>query len=323
MALFSRTKQKDVGKTFLLIDIENGSAATGLVHLSAGEGPKLFGEKRVHAPLVTAVHAAALARSLDRALEEALVHTSEAAAYLRGHEETAHAGELAGALVFLHAPWSSFTRSGDSLRWEFDQELIQLLEHRIAARIHPGITTYHPFGRAAAHGAQYISDEPVLVANMTGELMELLLAEGGSIRGRATMPVGHRTVLRTLMSHGNMTAPEAESALGVTHLHTEHPFIEPLEASAKHYAALFNEVARELLPAQQVPHLLVIGSHRASDWLARALTKHIDHDLFTPTGTVRVLKARNLEPHVIVHPSTHDVPLMLETLFVHNAQHRI
>lgn len=325
MALFSRSTphKEDRGKTFLIIDVENGSVATGLAHISAREEPKLFGEKRVHAPLMTAVDATALAHSLDKALEEALTHTSETAVYARNNAEHPEAGELSSALVFLHAPWSSLVRSDQKLRWEFDQALMDLLHRRIATRIDPETISYHPFGRAVAHGGQYISQDPILIANMTGEIIELLLADQGSILGRATMPLGHRTVLRTLASHGNLTASEADSALKVTHLHNAHPFIEPLNASAKHFADMFNTVAHDLLPeGGKVPHLIIINAHHAGDWLARALSRHVDTTLFTPGGTVRTLKARHLEPHVLVHPTTHDVPLMLETLFVHNAQHR-
>ncbi len=325
MGLFSRNKphKEDRGKTFLIIDVENGSVATGLAHISQQEEPKLFGEKRVHAPLMTAVDATVLAHSLDRALEEAITHTTEAAAYARMNPEHPEAGDLSGALVFLHAPWSALTRTEGRLRWEFDQALINLLDRRIATRVDQNSVSYHPFGRAAAHGGQYIAQDPILIANLTGEIIELLLADQGSILGRATMPLGHRTVLRTLASHGNLTPHEADSALKVTHLNTNHPFVEPLNASAKHFASLFNTTAGELLPpGGKVPQLLIISPHHAGDWLARSLSQHVDANLFTPGGTVRTLKARHLEPHVIVHPTTHDVPLMLETLFVHNAQHR-
>ena len=98
-------KSPPEGNTFLIVDIESGSVASALAHISLTEAPKLFGEKRITLPVQASLSSSQLARDTTRALEESLAHVSETAAYLRLAPNTAHVGTLRGAHIFLSAPW--------------------------------------------------------------------------------------------------------------------------------------------------------------------------------------------------------------------------
>lgn len=320
-ALFWKKKSPIAGgKTFLVVDVENGSVASGLAYLSS-DGPKLFGEKRLELPLARTISSEQIARDVERALGDALAYTSEVAAYLRIREETAAAGALSGAIVFLSAPWVSLGRGSSGLRWEFEPEFALLLHRVIESHLPPHRISFHPFGRAAAHAADYLTLGVTLVVNVTGEVAELLLCEKGKALARATIPLGRHLFMRTLRSHALVSLPEARSALSLAHESDAHPYQEPLDAAARDFAEVFSDGVQSLLGGPRPGTILVVAPEHAP-FLARALAAHLDGEVVGSGTVVRALGLRHLEPHVAAHETTRDVPLMLETLFISGQKSR-
>lgn len=324
-ALFSKRKEKSshtaskIGKTFLVVDIENGSVATALAHTSQGEAPKLFAEKRVQLPISQSVSSERLARQLGRALEEALTHTTEVASLVRSNSETASMGDITGSAVFFGAPWATLTRGDGRLRWEFEPEFLSQVEHTVESRTAPHLIQFHPFGRAVAHTTQKMMSGTVLTCIVTGEVAELVLTEGGRVIGRATVPIGAHTLVRTLQSHAGATVPEAHSALRLATQADAYPFPEAFDAAASTYAEHFSDAARDLLQNVRTDTVLIVAPSNISSWLARALSQRVNAtELFPHGGAIRALRPHHLVSHVTIHPNTDDVPLMLEAMFIND-----
>jgi hypothetical protein len=220
-------------------------------------------------------------------------------------------------VVFVSAPWTSLNKGETHLEWELDQELLEMLRRKLQHRIAPHRIEYHPVGRSLARGLETIAHEPVLILHATGEVSELLIAQEGKVLGRATLPIGIHTVLRTLQSHGGLTFHEAHSALKLA----KHPtagklYVEPLSAAGDHYASAFLDIAREVITDTGASKIFVVSSHTGADFIARAISQE-GSALFPHGGSVRALQSHHFEPYVAAHPTNKDVQLMLETLFIH------
>ncbi|HVU79941.1 MAG TPA: hypothetical protein VHD37_01095 [Candidatus Paceibacterota bacterium] len=308
-------KKKPAGATVAIIDVENGSVAAALAELSRRDAPRLFAETRVPLPVPRTHSAQSLARAADRAIEEALVHVSEVSSRMRAHEAHAGPASIAHVAGFFSVPWASLNLDGKHDLTPFMQDAV-----RNAARATLGERkmSFHPFGTAALHGAASLfqADMPDLVCIVSGETTELLLAPGGMLKARATLPFGLNTLLRTLMSHGGVSATEARSYvnLGAPILHA---LGEASAHAAAHFAAEFADAARQLMRAAPARGVLVIAPAPAEAWFARALEGDEALSSIFPEGsTVRTLRASHLQPYFSGHGPRPDLPLMLEALFV-------
>lgn len=76
-------------------------------------------------------------------------------------------------------------------------------------------TTFHSFGLPASHALQVLKPDisDALLLDIGAEVTEVLQMKHGALVGRATAPVGSNLYLRTLKTHADMGAAEADSAL--------------------------------------------------------------------------------------------------------------
>ncbi len=323
-ALFglSAGRQKSISKsdkTFLFIDVENGSVASALARISKKEPPRLFGERRVQLPVFHPISSQELAYKIDSTIKEALAHTSEVAARMRHNPETAAMGHITEARIFLSAPWARSSIGEKGLQWDYEPEILSLLQknaHIFAVDVQ---ILAHPFSRAAASAAFAFSEEETLLCIVTGEVIELVLVDQGLVLGRATIPFGLHTVLRTLQSHAGLSLQEALSALRLLHLENthSHPYYEPMGASARHFAEEFSDAAEDLLEVSHARTILVLAPETVGDWFAKALTGNDRSTaLFPDGGVVRTLRPKHCIPYLAAHAEAPDLHLMLETMFI-------
>jgi hypothetical protein len=314
----------DSGESTLIIDVENGSVASALAHFSQREQPRLFGESRVELPVMHSVSSEALSRQIDRALEAALVETGSEAARLRRDKSTARYGRVGSVKIFLHAPWTIAVQGKNGISWSHEPSVRTQLYRCVGTVADTALVSFEPFGRAAAHAVHPHVRGEALVANVTGEVLELILARNGHVLGRATTPVGLHTILRTLKSHAGLSVREAQSALALAH-HAEDPtyrYAQPLAAAINHFANEFSDVAQELLMHSDAQSILVLAPGNTADWFARALTTHPrTHALFPDGGVVRALRPRHFSTYLTAHAPEADVPLMIETMFINSTRH--
>lgn len=326
--LFGESKRdKNVPKqgTILILDIESGSVAAGLVRISQKNPPKLFAETRVHIPILKTRDALVLAKEVGRATEEALAHVSLIAARIRTNNKLAGVGEVTRASVFLGTPWSDLAL-GRNPGWNHEPVLVARIQKTLSAFFGDMPTSFHAFGTAAIHSLNTLfePDGHFLLCNINGEVAELLSVQDGALRGRATIPVGTRLLIRTLQSHGGMSAAEAHSAL--TLARNAPIYTEPLSAAADHFSAAFRESIKNIAEHGQIRGTLIIAPEPAGSWVARTLAEQLkeeNNNPFAPGATVRALHAHHLTPHLAAHGPTPDLYLSMEALFVDNHFNRI
>jgi hypothetical protein len=313
--IFGKKKTKG-GKTVAIVDVESGSVASALARLSRGEAPRLFAEIRVPIPILHTRDSVALAHAVEKAAEEALSHTSEVAARIRAHGRLAEQGEIERAAIFFAPPWASMHLSGGTADYaEPLERMARSLAHSLIGDVP---ITFHPHGTAAAHGAVliYPSDAPTVVCIVSGEVSEILLVSPGQLLGRATVPVGQRTLLRTLVSHGGVSSAEALSYLALANRDI-HPLSEPLASAEDHFASLVADAARDLKGAGELSGIIVLAQEPTSELYARALGRHAGMaELFPQGGTVRAMRPAHAMPYIAAHARMPDLTLLLETLFV-------
>jgi hypothetical protein len=290
--------KKKSGKTIALVDVDSSSVGSALMHLSRHEAPKLFGETRVDVPLLTTRDAHLLARDIERAVHEALLHTSAVAARLRAHEAVASHGEVESAAVFFSPPWASMHLSGGTA--DFVEPMRRAAHLSVGATLGQIPTSFHPLGTAAAHGSVLIfpNEAPILLCIINQEVTELLIVSPKTLLGRATVPAGSHVLLRTLMTHGGMDREEARSYLRLPRRNDDQ-YSEPLKSSSDFSGIIV--IAQEPLP----------------ELLARALARHEGlAELFPEGGTVRAIRTQHVMPYIAAHARTPDLSLMLEALFI-------
>jgi hypothetical protein len=318
-ALFKKSNAQR-GTTTLIVDVENSSVASALAHTAKRESPRLFGENRVELPVLHPLSSHELARHIDQSLERALTRTGKTAASLRNNEATKHFGEIGNVVVFLHAPWTAAAHGKEGLTWTHEPEMVSRLYKSAGIITNDAPVTFLPFGRAAAYSGA--PEGEALLAVITGEVLELLLTKDGLVQGRATLPLGHHTVLRTLKTHAGLSIPEARSVLSLA-LHAEDPtyrFAEPLSAARSHLSEEFAWAASELMAESSATAVFVIAPPHTAPWLARALTAHPDAHSLLPGVTVRALYPKQYMEHFSMHSAEPDLPLMLEALFINSSR---
>lgn len=308
-------KKKD-GRTIALIDIESGSVASALARLSRHEAPKLFAETRVKVPVRTTRNTEELSRGVEEAIKTAISHTSAVAARLRANEAVAPHGEVDGAAVFFAPPWASMHLTGGTA--EFVEPMRRSAHLGVRSTLGEIPTTFHPFGTAAAHGSVLLfpNKEPVMLCIVSGEVSELLIVSPKALLARATVPVGTALLVRTLMTHGGMSAAEANSYLALPR-QSGHILTEPLVAAEDYIAAAIADVAEEAKGDTVISNIIVVGHEPLPELLAQALARH-EHlaTLFPQGGVVRTMRAQHAMPYIAAHARTPDLNLMLEALFI-------
>lgn len=298
-------------KTVLILDIENGSVGSSLARLSSDSAPALFGATRMSVPLMDTRSAHSLARAVEHAASESLLHASEVSARLRHH-----AGALAPVsrvVIFLAAPWG--TPNLAQGRPDFAPAFGELVP-RIRSLFGEVPVAMHAHASAAVHGlrAAYPHEERALLLSVNGEVSELLLLENARVVGHATAPVGAGTVLRTLKSHAGYSEHEARSALRLNHTS------EASEAAAAHFADEFKQAARDLFGGQAHGNVFVLAHEPTAEWFARSLAHRSLAELFPQGGTVRAMRPGHLTSFV-AHHGTQDTHLLLDAIYT-GAAHR-
>lgn len=318
-------KRKEEGKTFLIVDVETGSVGVALARLSPYNLPKVFGEWRKAVPLQQTHNLDALARLVDQTVKEALVHAGQVAARVRAHPGLGRAGEVGQVAVFLSPPWGVLSITNRELP---QHPFVRQVHNSIESYFGPLPTTTLPFGLVAAHTAPLVAphDDHMLLAIVGGEVIELTAlkntGENFHIAAHATLPFGHHYPLRTLLSHGGLGEAEARSALAL-YAQNEAPYHarEALHTAGAHVAQEFGSAVRELLqhvPAQKV---LVMAGEPAGGWFARSLAAAPElQQVFTEPAEVSIVHPRHLSPFISAHARKPDLPLLLETLFIHSYQ---
>jgi hypothetical protein len=300
--------------TVLVLDIESGSVAVALVHLPKVGVPKVLAYQREHLPLQPSLKSATIAASLEHTLAASLTYISEVAARLRSHAAAKEFGAIQSAAVFFAAPWGVPDLSAGKASFmpgirEFTKREVQAVFGDIAV-------SFYTSADALAYGSRALGQhEDTLVAALRGELLELLLLDRSGPQAYSTVPLGSRSILRTLKAHGGLSEHEARSMLALAH-HTNDAPYEPLVAAAHHLGDSFADAARLFLPHGSTANIVVVAEHPAGEWFARHLAENRQvTELFSEDSTVEALRQHHiaglLEPTHVQDPF-----VLLESLFV-------
>ncbi len=308
--------KKSAGKTVALIDIESGSVGAALARLSRHEAPKLFAETRVSVPVLHTRDTHTLLRAIERATEEALAHMSQVATRLRTHESVRSHGEVAQASVFFSAPWASMHLQGGTA--DIAEPLRKSTHLTVRSTLGEIPTSFHPLGTAAAHSSLVLYPKlgTLVLCVVHAELSELLVITNGTLVARATVPAGHHTLVRTLMSHTGMNATEARSYISLPQHHAT-ALQEALTSAEDHVVSQIEDALREIAGAVPLGSVVVVAREPVAELVARALTRHERvAELFPEGGMVRATKPAHVMPFIAAHAKNPDLHLMLEALFV-------
>lgn len=292
----------------MLLDIENGSVGGALVRTSVAHAPKLLAEERIHLPVRGPRTHEHLVQKMGTALESVAQHLSHVAARMRNHPQTTALGTVERAVVFVSAPWGVPDLVAGNPT--FNADVLSRVGH--ATEGYFGLPfTHHAGASAALHSARTLLpyDDSYLLCIPSGELVELLSVEQGTVRSYATLPVGSHTLLRTLQSHAGLTEAEARSALRLNPAH----LAEALRAAHEHVADEFVPAAKDLGWGS---HSRVYVLSHDGDWLARALSSTQAAALFGQGSTVKHLHGAHAAPHLSQYAHTPDWGLASGALFV-------
>lgn len=311
---FGKSKKQDEARTVLIVDIENGSAASALLRLEPGKQPKLFGEMRALTPLSFSRSGAALASQVEQAVQKVLTNAAEVSARVRNSPAASVFGAVDAAAVFMAPPWGTPDLAGGSPVFLPGMQS----QVRGAARSLFGdvpVSFYTSAGAAAFGTRALLTKEPCLVCAVTGEVSQLLRMDERGVRAHATVPSGLHTVLRTLSAHGGLSEEEARSAM---RLPLQAPHVrEPFGAAAAEFSGQIKETLRDMMQPGEVLRVTVVAPDAAAEWFARALSADESLAEFFPHGgEVRALRAHHAAPHVAAHAESPDLHLLLDALFV-------
>ncbi len=297
--------KKSSDKTVLILDIENGSVGSSLVRLSPGQAPALFGEHRIAVPIMDTRSAHSLARAVEHAASESLLHASEVSARLRHHAGALE--PISRVVMFMAAPWG--TPNLQAGRPDF-APAFEELQPRIRSLFGDVPTALHAHASAAVHGLRtaYPHEERALLVSVNGEVSEILMLEDARVVGHATVPAGAGTVLRTLKSHTGMSEHEARSSM---RLNTQS---EASEAAAAHFAVEVKQAARELFQGTGQGSVFVLAHEPSAEWFARSLAHKSLAELYPQGGTVRAMRPSHIAPFV-AHNGSLDTHLLLNALY--------
>lgn len=306
-------KKKTAEATVLLLDVESSSVGGALARFSPKEQPRLFGEMRHAVPMLTTRDSNLMTRHIEEAARSVLLHANTIAARLRNYANTTSAGEVDRVAVFLGAPWGSpDLKLGKPA---FIDPMRAFITDEVAASL-PGVKiSFHTGADPAVFGLKVFNPQSsLLLLTVRGELAELLLLGNGGVEGYATIPLGARTILRTLKTHGGLSEAEANSLFTLS---SRLEGYDPLHAAGKHFIEEFSGTAQTLLHNGRADEVFVLAEKPAGEWFAQALAR--DHSLsalFPEGGSVRALGPRHFAPHVAAHATNPDLFLMLEALFI-------
>lgn len=313
--LFGKKKKRAEERTVLLLDIENGSAATALLRLSPDAQPKLFGEMRTPTPLPMTRSGAILARDIEKAVERALRNAAEVAARIRQHPDAGALGEVHHAAIFMAPPWGAPNLAEgkptflESMKAHVRKALDRTFGHETPASF------YTSAGSAAFGTRALMSKDPCLVCAVTGEVSELLLMDAQGVAAHATIPTGLHSYIRTLRTHGGLSEEEARSAIRLPH-DAAH-LREASRYAGAEFTAHFKDAARDILSGTDIMRVTIVAPEHSSERIARALV--LDEglqELFPNGGEVRTLRASHATPHIAAHAESPDLHLLLGALFV-------
>ena len=146
-------------------------------------------------------------------------------------------------------------------------------------------------------------------------MLELLLLNGGSAQAYSTQPLGSRSILRTMQTHGALSEHEARSMLNLAK-HKSDLQYEPLVAAGRHLSDTFADGVELLLPAGTATSVVVIGEQPLGEWFAKNIADNPRmSNLFDTDSTVEALLPYQLREHIDVG-AVHDPFVLLETLFI-------
>ena len=305
--------KKVTGNTVLILDIESGSVATALVDL-AKQVPHIVSYQRQQLPLSQSRSGGDISRALEQTLSLSLRHSAEVAARMRVHAPEQGMGQVAKTIVFLAAPWGSpnLIVGGP----QYAPGIRQYVKESVEAAFGDLPVSFYTAADAVLYGSRKLGKHTDTIAvSLRGEMLELLLLNEGATQGYSTVPLGSRSILRTLQTHGAMSEHEARSLLNLTK-HKDDWQYEPLLAAGRHLSDSFADGVELLLPAGTASNLVVVGEQPLGEWFA----KHIADNprlanLFSEESTVEALLPFQLKGH-IEQGTVHDPFVLLETLLV-------
>ncbi|HEY5383194.1 MAG TPA: hypothetical protein VIJ88_01425 [Candidatus Paceibacterota bacterium] len=301
----------------ILLDVENASVGVALVHLAEGSAPVLFAEQRTLLALPRTLQSDSIAKQIEAAAHEALLQLSLVAARLRINDKTTERGAFTNAAVFLGAPWGvpnlALGKAG------FSPHMQNFLTTEIEAVAQDLPLSFYTSADSATYGSRFLpTDCIVLVAILRGEITELiLLGESGAL-GYATVPIGFRSVYRTLQTHAGLSLAEIPAVLALAKHPVDSPYYEPLEAVGRHMVEFFAPGVEALIHNGVPQSLLIIADEPLGSWFARTLEGDSSLEtLFASGSTMRTLGSHTLVAHLAGHAATPDLHLTLGALFVH------
>lgn len=306
MGLFGPKKPE--GKTLLLLDIENGSVGSALVHLEPDKPLRMFGERRAHLRVLPTRDSHSLLNEICTGVHTIAQQMAELTAGLRQHNSTSQVGNISRAAVYLGAPWGQpDLAAGTPAFVGRMRDIVSRELDSLGDMPHSFFTTTGGVLGGASRALPH--DETYLLCIVGSEVTELLLVHNNNASGYATLPLGTHTLVRTMRAHGFSDA-EAHSAMRLSPDHAE-----PMLAAQKHFAQEFEVAVGGLLRHAPVRRVWVVSRGELGEWFAKALSGSATvASLFPQGGEVRVLRAAHVAPHLTAHAHEPDLMLGLHAL---------
>jgi hypothetical protein len=292
---------------------KKGTGNESTVLLSGTELPKIISFQREPLPLTPSLFSGELTRGLEKSLGHSLKYTREVAAHMRVHAPAAGLGQVSKAVVFLAAPWGvpNLTTRGP----EYLPGMREFIKREVEASFGDIPVTFFTSADALAFGSKALGRHvDALVTALRGEMIELLLMDGDQAKGYSTLPLGSRSVLRTLQTHGALSKHEASSILTLANSHG-HAY-EPLTAAGRNLSEHFANGVKLLLPAGSATKVVVVAEHPMGEWFAQHLAEDPKvSDLFSENSIVEAIRPHHLGQHLSLG-AIDDPFIMLESIFV-------
>jgi hypothetical protein len=284
-----------------------------LVDLSNAQ-PQIISYQRQHMPLTQTRSGSAITTALEQTLEHSLRHAAEVAARMRVHAPEHHLGDISKTVVFLAAPWGmpNLTTGGP----QYMPGIRQYIKESLEASFGDIPVSFYTSADAIVYNSRALGKHvDSLAVSLRGEMLELLLMGESGPKGYSTVPVGSRSIVRTLQSHGTLTEHEARSMVALTK-HNNDLYYEPLIAAGRELSDRFADGVELLIPAGSATSVITIGEHPTGEWFAKAIAENPRvADLFTEESTVEALLPHHLHDHIA--QSNIDDPFVLtEAVFV-------
>ncbi len=301
------------GGTVLILDIESGSVATALVDMSKAQ-PQIMYAHREHLPLLPSRSGSTIANALEKSLAHTLQRASEIAARMRLHSTEQPLGHVARVAVFLAAPWGSPDLvKGNS---KFVPGIREYIKEKVEASFGTAPVSFYTSADALTHNHKVTGggSDTVAVA-LRGELLELLFLSNDMVRAYTTVPLGSRSILRTLQTHGALSEHEARSMLRLQK-HTSNAQYEPLQAASKHLSDAFVDSAALVLPLKSNATILIVAEQPMGEWFAKSIADNSRVlTVFVPESTVEAFLPYHVADHV-GQSGVEDPFILTETLFL-------